>query len=114
MRVPIKIKLLRWVKIAYPDAVIDEQGAPLYGRTIVGNRRVEVAKDRHSGAEDLHATTLHEVLHLALSVSGHSEWLGEEREEALVTALENYLAPVLCFRENSVVSWGEVDFPWEE
>ena len=115
MRVPIKIKLLRWVKIAYPDTVLDEHGKQLSGRTLFGNKKLEVAKDQHADAEELSATILHEILHVSLSSSGLSEILGEELEEAIVTALENYLAPVVMFRhKDHNVKWGEIEMPWDD
>ena len=115
MLVPVKLKILGWIKVSYLDEVIDDDGStPLAGRTVPGDKKIEVSKEEHKDGETLHSTLLHETIHHILSVSGHSEWLGSEREEAIVTALENHLAPLVCFKTGASVRWKEIRMLWED
>jgi len=48
--------------------------------------------------EGWEATLFHELVHAVLSITGHTETLGEKAEEAIVRALEHGLAPLVRFR----------------
>lgn len=45
--------------------------------------------------DDIRSTLLHEALHAVLDITGHSQRLSSDDEEAIVYAIENGLYPVL-------------------
>lgn len=79
-------------EIRYVDDMSDSQ----YGE-MTGWDRVIKINSRLKG-EELHATTMHEICHAILFITGWSEKLGDEEEEGIVRALEHGLAGLYKFR----------------
>lgn len=53
---------------------------------------IRIDIDAHLGnGHHVGRTVMHEVLHALLYESGHTAWLGDEKEEAIVQCLENGL-----------------------
>lgn len=58
-----------------------------YGETNVLERTIKI----NSNKDKKESTLLHEIIHAVLGVSGYSERMSEQEEEALVVLLENGL-----------------------
>ena len=63
-----------------------------YAVTIGEDREIIVYVRRITSAEQFKSTLIHELLHAALHVSGVTNMLVEEQEEAVVVALESFLS----------------------
>lgn len=82
-------------KITYP-AKVDKRDKHV-GESDGVNRTIKVKKSLTDDPK--RSTILHEIIHSILYVSGQSERLTEEQEEALVLALEHGLDPLYELRE---------------
>lgn len=83
-RLPSAIKVLGVeFKIRLMPAVDD------HGACDGPHRLIMVSEEQDQ--DEAESTLLHETIHAALFVSGHSETLGSEREEGIVLALEHAL-----------------------
>ena len=76
-------------KIRY-DA--DREG-DLYGETSREQHFIKINKDK----QGLRETLRHEFWHSVFAATGHFAWMGEEKEEALVRALEYASADIKAF-----------------
>lgn len=72
-----KIFSVKYVKMASGD----------YGETLSKDLLIKINKKLP--IESMHATLIHEMAHAALGISGLTEVLSEQQEEAVVTAFEN-------------------------
>lgn len=115
MKVPVSVKMggLK-VKIDYVDDLPDDDGSQLSGDANSLSRRIRINKSQHDAGEKLLATLLHELMHVALGLCGHSELLGDKKEEAIVGGLETMLAPLLVLNSSTAIKYKEIDFPWED
>jgi hypothetical protein len=68
----------------------------LYGETDVLARTIDISTEYPLDVQ--WSAFLHEVIHAALGVSGQSEGLKDTKEEGIVLALENALAPLFQFK----------------
>jgi len=58
------------------------------------SKTIKISKD-HKSVDALVSTLLHEIIHGALYISGHSEKLEKEQEEGIVLALEHAIYPII-------------------
>jgi Zn-dependent peptidase ImmA (M78 family) len=68
----------------------------MYGDCDVQQRKIRINSSKSS--EKQWETLFHEVIHAILGISGHSELLKEDGEEALTRLLEHQLWPLVEFR----------------
>lgn len=81
------------IKIEY----LQDLGEPnVQGLFFAGDRLIQVLDD-----DQWPDHLLHEILHAIFNLTGHSNTLGEEIEEALVVALENGLSDIFLFKKTS-------------
>lgn len=117
MKVPYKVLIGGYpVTIKYVDELVDGDGGSLAGETVALSHTVKISTTSYSNStpDRVKSTILHELMHVAMAICGHSELLGEKKEEAVVYGLEAMLAPLLTFdAKNKSIRWKEVDFPWE-
>lgn len=117
MKVPTKVPIAgKEVTIQYVDALFDDdQTTPIFAETVEGDHLIKVSTSRPVREEQVWATLIHELVHIALEVSGVAQVLGAEKEEAVAHALDNLLAPVLQFRPRLAgASFKEITFDFEE
>ncbi len=68
--------------------------------------------DSSQAKDDLEATTLHEVLHAILHISGMVHLLPNGKlEEGIVRALEAGLRPLVTFRKDAITPWNTIQTP---
>ena len=72
---------------------LKEPDSHLHGDTDVQAKLIRI-NSSDSPAEQAQ-TLFHEVMHVALHVTGHSENMTEQFEESIVLALDNMLWPIL-------------------
>ncbi len=85
-----------------------------YGEYVVEDRLIRVSKTRCSTPEIVWATVWHELAHAAVSLAGVGQIVSGVREEAVVTAIEFGMAPLMLFRQDVPgMRWREVSFPFE-
>lgn len=117
MRAPVSVMIGgKKVRVEYPDTIpgdTEEEG-DLSGDTNSMACRIRISKTQNKSPDAVLHTLIHEMLHMAIGITGHSEVLGAKREEAIVYALENMLAPLLVLNPAAPVKYREIDFPWEE
>lgn len=63
-----------------------------HGLTNGPERKISITENKNSAL--MESTLLHEIIHGVFYVTGHSEWLTEEQEEALTLALEHAIIPL--------------------
>jgi Zn-dependent peptidase ImmA (M78 family) len=68
----------------------------MYGDCDVQQRKIRINSAK--SLEKQWETLFHEVIHAILGISGHSELLKEDGEEALTRLLEHQLWPLVDFR----------------
>jgi len=112
MRVPVAVKMVRWIKVKYVPEII-EKGFHVAGESLFDEDLIRINKDFHDNASQLLATLFHELDHFCLHLSGHRAWLGEKRDEALVRARENLLSPLFLLNPKGPIIWRDIDFSWE-
>lgn len=89
MKKPTTVNIMGKVfEVAHPKQVASDKD--VYGHTVGHDRKITI-KGSLSG-EAFEDTLLHETIHAILAVSGMTEMLSEEHEEAIVVALENGLS----------------------
>lgn len=74
----------------------------LFGETLPDTKRIKIKSDLTPAA--LEATLFHEMMHAALFMSGLSQIVTEDMEEAIIRAIEHGLAPHIrlkCLEEKS-------------
>ncbi len=84
--------------IDYTAEFKSDDGDQPMGEMIASQRVIKVCSGKNSTKELIESTLFHEIIHAALYLSGHSESLKAKKEEAIVLALENALAPL--FKRN--------------
>jgi len=77
---------------------ISHEGEHVSGLTQGSDRKISVALAENPTEELRKSTSFHEIVHAVLYVTGQSELLTNEQEEALVIALEHGLMPHLEFK----------------
>lgn len=111
MRVPVQVMVGgKAVKIEYPDTLPEGNS----GEVVCQDQVVKIAKDRHKDEKAVLATLFHELTHFALHVTGHSATWSDEKEEPLVYALENMLAPLFVICPSAPVKWKDLEWPEED
>lgn len=118
MRVPVSLPLGgRIIVVHYPDVIVSDDATNSkgdYGESDAYDGTVLVARKIHTNEPAVWSTLLHELLHVALGVSGHSCQLAAGQEEGMVTGLENCLASILYLSpDNKSIKWREIEFPFE-
>lgn len=109
MKVPVRIPVAgKLITIEYlldlPEGIA--------GDTSSGSCRIRISKSRNKTEREVFDTLFHELLHVALDITGHSvEWTAA-KEEPIVYALENALASLFTFNKHAAIRWREID--WDE
>lgn len=71
--------------VSYPDRIDDGNS----GETVLNHRTIKISKAENGTHAMVMRTLWHEAFHALLHVSGYSEFLDNQREEALVVLLEH-------------------------
>lgn len=117
MKVPVQITIGgKKIRIEYPDVIPGDtaEEGDLSGDTQVLVRRVRISKTQNKSPEDIISTLFHEILHVAIGLTGHSEVLKSGEEEALVYALENMLGGLFVFHPMAQIKYRDIEFPFED
>jgi len=83
--------------LEYVDKVSHE-GEHVSGLTQGSDRKISVSLTENSTKELRESTSFHELLHAILYVTGQSEMLTTEQEEALVVAVEHGVLQFMDFK----------------
>ena len=115
IRVPIAIPVGdRIVTVKYVRRVLDEDGKDCFGETVVDDLVIKVSKSMVKNQQDIMDTLFHELDHIFYQTSGHSQWLGEEKEEALAYGRQYALSRLYVFSPTAGVRYGLRTFDWDE
>ena len=76
------------IKIRRPRKLVDESGNELFGLFDRDKLIIYISQSPH---HDKESTLLHEILHASLFITGQTETLEHEQEEAIVRAIEHSL-----------------------
>lgn len=111
MRVPTLVPIGQHkIKVRYVTRLSDDD----FGEWDPETFTVSISRSKHTDATKVWHTVWHELSHAALELSGWGKMLTEKQEEAVVTALEYALVPLMTFKANAAgVHWREVRFPFE-
>jgi len=82
-------------EIQYVNKINEEDDS--YGECDGPAHKIKIKKSLTN--EQKRLTVFHEILHAALYISGQSELLTEQQEEAIVVALENGLSQLYNLKE---------------
>lgn len=94
MNFPRQLKVLgRIFRITYLDRIDGEMHA--LGRTAPFEQRIEIAALSHENEQQILTTLIHEAVHAALHVSGHSVAMSPVGEESLVTMLTHFIEELI-------------------
>ena len=97
-----KYKLPDSVPILGEDFTVkSEEMKDAAGDTMGGHRRIRIDFSDHDSQDEVESTLLHETMHAILYVSGVSNLLEENVEEAIIVALEHGLHKLYARREHS-------------
>ena len=80
------------IKIRRPRKLVDESGNELFGLFDRDKLTIYVSQSPH---HDKDSTLLHECIHAIFFITGQTETLEHEQEEAIVRAMEHALAPLI-------------------
>lgn len=111
MRVPVLVPIgPHLVSVRYAKALDDND----YGAFCPETQQISVSKSRCASPDDVFKTCFHEMLHAALWFTGWGRYLTPRQEEAVVTALEFCIGPLIVFSQSAKgIKWREVKFPFE-
>jgi len=89
--------------IEYKSKVVSDSGEDLSGQCSGAERLIEVSTSENKTKDARDRTLLHECLHGILHVTGLSSMINDEdKEEAIVVALENALWLLMKFRPGAI------------
>ncbi len=115
VRVPVAIPVGdRLVKVKYVRQIVNEKNEHLFAETVVDDFSIRISKTMCKSDQDIMDTIFHELDHIFYQVSGHSQWLGEDREEALAYGRQYALARLFVFSPTAGIKYRRVDFDWDE
>lgn len=111
MQAPVKFMVGGYpIKIDYKEQLVDDDNEHYSGEMVKYKHQMNISKAAHTkNPRKLFSTIFHELIHTALEITGHSEGMKEEDEEKLVYAIENMLAPLLCFNPEGPIKFKDVD-----
>jgi hypothetical protein len=111
MRVPISIPLAgRRLRVSYVERLADDIFAEFCEEAF----RVRVSCSRHVTAKQVWRSLYHELNHAVMFLAGYTKKLSDEDEESIVTALDNFVGPIVAFAPPPGTRWREVAFPFED
>ncbi|MBA2680996.1 MAG: hypothetical protein H0U76_21695 [Ktedonobacteraceae bacterium] len=79
-------------RVKYVDGLVNSKADALYGDCDGPGHTIRICTKLNKTPQACEATLMHEVIHAILYLTGQSELLSEDREEALVLSLENGLS----------------------
>lgn len=111
MRVPVQARIgSHIISIRYVREIDDNA----YAEFSRDERVLRISKTRNESAEAVWLCVWHELAHGALWYSGWNHCLTEAQEEAVVSAIEHALGPLMLLNPKAPgVRWREVAFPFE-
>jgi hypothetical protein len=115
MRVPVMVPVGgRKIKLRYLKTLPGPAKDVTFGEFCSQHSEIRVNKSVHHNASEVHHTVYHELLHAVFKISGLENVVTLAKEEAIVSAIENMLGPILIFSPDSKVQYREVKFAFEE
>lgn len=115
MRVPVTVPVGgRRIKIRYLKSLPGPDKDVTYGEFCCSTAEIRVNKAVHHTPQEVHQTVIHELFHAVFKMSGLENIIPVKQEEAIVSALENLLAPILVFAPEAKISYREVKFSFED
>jgi hypothetical protein len=110
MKCPVLVPMGGYkIRIEYVEKV-DDEGA--CGEAEPTKHLIRISTTANTTAATVHSTILHELLHMAMGISGLAAMLGDKREEAMASGLEHMLAPLVRL-DAPGIKYKEIEFPWE-
>ena len=115
MRVPVQIEVGgKKIKIRYLKTLPGPAKDVTFGEFCAQHTEIRVNKSVHHNASEVHHTIFHEICHSVFKISGLENIVPLAKEEAIVSAIENMLAPLFVFSPEAKVQFREVKFAFEE
>lgn len=115
MRVPVEIAVGgKKIKVRYLKTLPGPLKDTTFGEYCCSHNEIRVNKSAHHNASEVHHTVIHEIFHSVFKISGLENIVPLKTEEAIVSALENILAPILVFAPGAKIKYREVRFGFEE
>ncbi len=115
MRVPVMVPVGgRKIKIRYLKTLPGPAKDVTFGEFCSSGAEIRVNKSAHTNTHEVHKTVVHELFHAVFKMSGLENIIKGNHEEAIVSAMENLLAPVFVFAPDSKIQYREVRFAFED
>lgn len=115
MRVPVMVPVGgRKIKIRYLKSLPGPSKDLVFGEFCSSGTEIRINKAAHTNSQELFKTLFHELTHAVFKISGLENIIPLNKEEAVVSAIENLMAPLYAFSPSAKIKYREIRFAFED